>query len=147
MTASTWFRIGAILGFLAVSAGAFGAHWLEGRLKDPAFVGSSEGRVSPDRRLAVFHTGVTYHMSHALALVALGLLLARAPESVGIAATVAGWSFLLGVALFSGSLYAMALTGHRWLGAITPIGGVGFLVGWACLVLAAWPSKAAMPDL
>lgn len=138
MTAATWFRIGAILGFLAVTAGSFGAHWLEGRLKDPAFVGSSEGKVTPQRRMEVFRTGVDYHMPHALALVALGLLLAYRPEAAGTATTVAGWAFLIGVVLFSGSLYALGVTGIARLGIITPFGGVAFLIGWLALAMAPW---------
>lgn len=143
MTAMTWFRIGAILAFLAVAAGTFGAHWLENWI-EPATASSSEDLVKPERRHAVFQTGVTYHMTHALALLALGLLLAHNPSSAGNAATVAGWAFLIGVILFSGSLYTIALTGIGKFGMITPFGGLGFLVGWVALAVAAWPAKAAM---
>jgi uncharacterized membrane protein YgdD (TMEM256/DUF423 family) len=145
MSPSTWFRIGAILGFLSVAAGAFGAHGLEQMFKAPGSVESpSDTKASPERRLEVFQTGAQYHMYHALALVALGLLLAHSPSAPGLAASVAGWSFLLGIALFSGSLYALGLTGLRWLGAITPFGGVAFLVGWVALALAAGSRGGAM---
>ena len=84
--------------------------------------------------LAVFETGVRYQMYHALALLALGAL---APGIAGRLATVAGWSFTAGIVLFSGSLYLLALTDVRVLGAITPLGGVAFLIGWGCLAYAA----------
>lgn len=117
MSGATWLRLGAILGGLAVAGGAFAAHGLEKQLDE--------------RGLALFETAARYQMYHALALVAVGLL-AGAGRS-GRASDVAGWCFLLGVLLFSGSLYALALSGVRGLGAITPIGGVLFLVGWAAL--------------
>ena len=116
----TFAVLGALSGFVGVAAGAFGAHALRDRL-------------SPDL-LAVFHTGAQYQMYHALALVAAGWAAARWP---GGAASAAGWLFLAGTLLFSGSLYALALTGVRALGAVTPIGGVAFLAGWACLAWAA----------
>lgn len=116
-----WLRIGAISGFLAVAAGAFGAHGLEGKLEP--------------RRLANFGTAATYQMYHALALLAVGLLAASGRP--GWAVSVAGWGFLVGTLVFSGSLYALALSGERWLGMITPIGGLAFLVGWAALAVAA----------
>ena len=84
--------------------------------------------------LAVFETGVRYQMYHALALVVLGAL---APSVGGRLATLAGWSFTAGILLFSGSLYLLALTDVRILGAVTPLGGVAFLIGWACLAYAA----------
>ncbi len=146
MNASTWFRLGALLGFAAVAAGSFGAHWLEGRLKDPAFLGASPERlVTPERRLAVFDTGVQYHGVHALAVVAVALAIGLAgaqgrPAPVGL--NLAGWAFVLGIALFSGSLYAMGVTGIRWLGAITPLGGVAFLIGWLAL---AWAGLGQHP--
>src|SRR5437764_368059 len=117
-----WLRIGAISGAIAVAAGAFGAHGLRGKLDA--------------RALEVFETAVRYQMYHALALVVVGLLAAGRP---GLSATLAGWMFLLGTVLFSGSLYGLALGGPRWLVFITPVGGVGFLVGWVALVLAAAP--------
>jgi uncharacterized membrane protein YgdD (TMEM256/DUF423 family) len=112
--------IGALMGFLGVALGAFGAHGLRTRL-------------GPEM-LAVFETGVRYQMYHALALLALGAL---TPSIAGRLATAAGWSFTAGIVLFSGSLYLLALTDVRILGAITPLGGVAFLIGWACLAYAA----------
>ncbi len=118
MTSKLWLALGASYGFLAVALGAFGAHALKARL-------------TPDL-LAVWKTGVEYHFYHALALLAVGLL-ARQLQPSG-ALTAAGVCFALGVLVFSGSLYALALSGVRVLGAVTPFGGLLFLVGWACLV-------------
>jgi uncharacterized membrane protein YgdD (TMEM256/DUF423 family) len=112
--------VGSLAGFLAVALGAFGAHGLRARL-------------APEM-LAVFETGVRYHMYHALALVATALLAERMGGSL---VTWAGWSFVAGIVLFSGSLYMLALTGITVLGAITPLGGLAFLAGWACLAFAA----------
>ncbi|MCP3060461.1 Uncharacterized membrane protein YgdD, TMEM256/DUF423 family [Myxococcus fulvus] len=118
-----WLVLGAVNAFLSVAAGAFGAHGLKSRL-------------SPDL-LVIFETGARYHMYHALGLIAVGLLgtLRPAPLLNG-----AGWAMLVGILLFSGSLYALALSGVRALGAITPLGGLGFLAGWALLAVAAWRS-------
>lgn len=119
-----WVRAGAVMGFLAVALGAFGAHGLRLRLEG---LGTA----------STYQTAVEYHMAHALALIAVGAL------SVGLGRTVTaliGWSFLAGIVIFSGSLYVLALTGMKWLGAVTPIGGVAFLVGWAALALYAAPS-------
>ena len=113
--------IGALMGFVGVGLGAFGAHALKGRL-------------SPEM-LAVFETGVRYQMYHALALLATAALMSR---SEGRAVIVAGWSFTAGILIFSGSLYALALTGVTILGAVTPIGGLAFLIGWAALTVAAF---------
>lgn len=113
--------VGALMGCVGVGLGAFGAHGLRGRL-------------SPEM-LVVFETGVRYHMYHALALLATAALMTRV-ETRGM--VVAGWSFVAGIFIFSGSLYALALTGVTALGAITPIGGVAFLVGWIALALAAF---------
>lgn len=115
-----WLALGAVNALLAVAAGAFGAHGLKARL-------------GPDL-LAIFETGARYHMYHALGLLAVGLLALHRPSG---ALGAAGWSLLAGIVIFSGSLYALALTGARGLGAITPIGGVAFLVGWALLAVAA----------
>lgn len=115
-----WIVFGSVSGLVSVAAGAFGAHGLKKRLAADLLI--------------TFETGARYEMFHALALVAVGLLMLRAPSTAG---TVAGWSFLVGTVLFSGSLYVLALTGTRWLGAITPLGGVAFLVGWAALAVAA----------
>jgi uncharacterized membrane protein YgdD (TMEM256/DUF423 family) len=117
----TFMFIGALMGCVGVGLGAFGAHGLKGRL-------------SPEM-LAVFETGVRYHMYHALALLATAALMARAETR---AMVVAGWSFVAGIFIFSGSLYALALTGVTMLGAITPIGGVAFLIGWIALAVAAF---------
>jgi uncharacterized membrane protein YgdD (TMEM256/DUF423 family) len=116
----TFLLIGTVFGFLAVGLGAFGAHGLRGRL-------------SPEM-LAVFETGVRYHMYHALALILTSLLMARMGGWLVIAA---GWCFVAGIVLFSGSLYALAVSGVTVLGAITPFGGLALLAGWACLAIAA----------
>jgi len=108
--------LGALSAFLAVAAGAFGAHALRARL-------------SPDL-LAVFETAARYQMYHALGLLAVAWMVTRWP---GPWPARAGWLFVAGTVLFSGSLYALALTGVRWLGAITPLGGAAFLAGWLCL--------------
>ncbi len=119
--ARLWFVAGAISGFLGVAVGAFGAHGLKSRV--------------PADLLAVFETGVRYHLVHALALLAVAWAAERWP---GTATGVAGVLFLAGIVVFSGSLYLLVLTGQRWLGAITPIGGVCFLAGWLALAWAAW---------
>ncbi len=116
----TFVLAGAVAGLVGVGFGAFGAHGLRERL-------------SPDM-LAVFETGVRYHMYHALALLLTAALVPRLP---GKAVVAAGWLFVSGIVLFSGSLYLLAVTGVRVLGAITPLGGVAFLAGWASLALAA----------
>jgi len=114
------FGIGAILGFLGVAAGAFGAHAIR-------------QRVSPER-LDNWKTAADYQLWHALATIAAAVITVRWESG---AAAAAGWCFIAGVFVFSGSLYALALTDRRTLGAITPIGGVLFLAGWALLVVAA----------
>jgi uncharacterized membrane protein YgdD (TMEM256/DUF423 family) len=120
MTSAGWLTIGAGAAGLGVVLGAFGAHGLK-------------ARVTPDL-LAIFETGVRYHMYHALGLLAVAWASDR--WSGGVTAT-AGWLFVLGIVIFSGSLYAMTFTGARWLGAITPLGGLAFIAGWVCLALAA----------
>jgi uncharacterized membrane protein YgdD (TMEM256/DUF423 family) len=117
-----FFILATILGGLGVALGAFGAH----ALRDI---------VSPSL-LVTFETGVRYQMYHAFALFGVVVALSRWPGSS--LAIWAGWLFVAGVVIFSGSLYALALSGQRWLGAITPIGGVAFISGWICLLLAAW---------
>jgi uncharacterized membrane protein YgdD (TMEM256/DUF423 family) len=117
-----WLQAGAAWGFLGVALGAFGAHGLKDRLNE---LGQTTN----------FHTAAQYHMYCAFALVAVGLLVLSGRSSS--AAAVAGWSFLLGSLIFSGSLYLLAVTGVKWLGAITPIGGVAMLVGWVALAVAA----------
>jgi uncharacterized membrane protein YgdD (TMEM256/DUF423 family) len=109
--------IAAILGFLGVAFGAFGAHGLR-------------DRVSP-AMLDVFETGVRYQMYHVFALVAVAGAIAHFGRARLL--VIAGWSFVAGVVIFSGSLYALTLTGTGMFGAVTPIGGVGLLLGWACL--------------
>jgi uncharacterized membrane protein YgdD (TMEM256/DUF423 family) len=112
--------LGAAMSGLAVAAGAFGAHALRARL-------------TPGD-LLVFETAARYQMYHGLALIAAGLVADRWP---GPLASTAGWLFLAGIVLFSGSLYALTLSGMRGLGAITPLGGLCFLAGWACLAVGA----------
>src|SRR5690242_9217645 len=106
----TFFALGAALAGIAVAAGAFGAHGLRGRLDADM--------------LAVFETAARYQMYHALGLLAVAWATARWPDG---GAVLAGWLFVAGVAIFCGSLYALSLSGVRWLGAITPIGGLCFL--------------------
>ena len=113
----TFFVLGAVSGFLAVAIGAFAAHGLKGKLPPDLF--------------DVFEVGARYHMYHALALIAVAWATTRWPDS---SAVLAGWCFVAGIVVFSGSLYVLALTGVRWLGAITPLGGLAFLAGWALLV-------------
>ena len=117
----TWFVCGSALAFFSTAFGAFGAHSLRGRLTADA--------------LAVFETGVRYQMYHALALFAVAY---AAQRWGGSFVTASGWLFVAGIVLFSGSLYVLSITGIRVLGAVTPFGGVCFLGGWACLVVAAW---------
>ena len=112
-------RLGAVAGFIGVALGAFGAHGLRARL-------------SADH-LAVFETGVRYQLVHALALVLVGVLIGRRPARL---TNAAGWCFTLGIVLFSGSLYVLSLTGTTAVGVVTPVGGLCFLAGWACLALA-----------
>jgi uncharacterized membrane protein YgdD (TMEM256/DUF423 family) len=112
-----WVRLGAGLMFLAVALGAFGAHALKARL-------------TPEM-LAIFETGVRYQVYHALALFVVAFVSTLSP---GRAVQTAGWCFVLGILFFSGSLYALALSGVRRWGAVTPIGGVFFLAGWLRLI-------------
>ena len=109
--------LASINGFLVVAIGAFGAHGLESLLDSAA--------------LATYKTGVDYHMFHTLALFGCGLLAVNHPDSVQL--KFAARLFLLGIIFFAGSLYLLSVTSISWLGAITPIGGVGFLGGWTCL--------------
>ncbi|MES0874859.1 DUF423 domain-containing protein [Sinimarinibacterium thermocellulolyticum] len=119
MMPATWLAVGAVYGFFGVALGAFGAHALKGRL-------------SPEL-LAVWKTAVEYQMYHALALLGVGLLLRQLVASAPL--QWAGTCFALGVLLFSGSLYALCLSGLRMLGAVTPFGGVLLLAGWGLLLL------------
>lgn len=140
--AMKWFVLGAVLAGLSVAAGAFAAHGLEGVFakKYGAETRKVAGRemLRSEKYLHDFKTGAEYQMYHSLALLAVGLLIARKPSA---AANVAGWSFLVGIALFSGSLYVLTITGESKLGMITPFGGVAFLVGWAALAMAAMKSE------
>jgi|TARA_B100001146_G_scaffold91348_1_gene80926 uncharacterized membrane protein YgdD (TMEM256/DUF423 family) len=113
-----WFATGSVLCGLGVILGAFGAHGLRARL-------------SPEM-LVVFETGVRYHLIHALGLLAVAWAASRWPGSY---ASIAGYLFVAGIFIFSGSLYVLAITGIRWLGAITPIGGVCLIVGWGLLAV------------
>jgi uncharacterized membrane protein YgdD (TMEM256/DUF423 family) len=120
-TARLLLLLGSVNGGLAVILGAFGAHALRARL-DPAM-------------MEVYHTGSQYHFYHALALVALAALATRLPDSDAL--RWSGWLMTIGIVLFSGSLYLLAVTGIRWLGAVTPLGGLAFIAAWGALALAA----------
>ncbi len=114
MKSVCWIQIGAVSAFISVATGAFGAHGLAEKLTPKA--------------LAVWHTAAQYQMYHALALIGVGLWAAQNPN---FSAGIPGWAFTIGTVLFSFSLYALALTDIKILGAITPLGGLGFLLGWA----------------
>lgn len=125
MTADRWLTVvGAVSAFLGVAAGAFGAHALRARL-------------SADL-LEIFETAARYQMYHALAI----FVAVYAHGRWGGGALAAGWLFATGTVIFSGSLYALALTGVRWLGAVTPVGGVCFLAGWALLAWSAFGGRS-----
>jgi uncharacterized membrane protein YgdD (TMEM256/DUF423 family) len=115
-----WFATGAIAAGVGVGLGAFGAHGLKSKLTL--------------EMLAVFETGVRYQMYHALALLAVGWAASRFEHPL---INVAGWAFVVGILIFSGSLYVLSIAGIRWLGAITPIGGLAFIVGWVALAAGA----------
>ena len=120
--AKLFISLGALCGMLAVIFGAFGAHALKARLDDYA--------------MGVFETAVQYHFYHALALLAVGVIALHQPHTALLKSS--GWLFLLGIVIFSGSLYLLSLTGLKWLGAITPLGGLAFIAGWACLATVGW---------
>lgn len=115
--------IASILAALSVAGGAFASHALKTKISD--------------RALEIFETGTRYQMYHALALLLVALLLTQIDSPSPKTLIASGISFILGIIIFSGSLYALSLSGIKWLGAITPIGGVAFLIGWACLTIAA----------
>ena len=119
-SAKLFLAAGGLAAPLAVALGAFGAHALKSRL--------------PAEMLAVWHTGVEYHIYHALGLLAVGLVATQLPDSAFL--KWSGWLMLAGIVLFSGSLYALALSGVRSLGAITPVGGAAFLAAWGLFVFA-----------
>jgi uncharacterized membrane protein YgdD (TMEM256/DUF423 family) len=116
-----FFSLGALSALVAVAAGAFGAHVLQDRL-------SSE-------MLTTFQTAARYQIYHAVALLATAWAVTRWP---GLAVTAAGWLFIVGTVLFSGSLYLLTFTGIRWLGTMAPLGGGAFIAGWLCLTWGAW---------
>jgi uncharacterized membrane protein YgdD (TMEM256/DUF423 family) len=116
-----FFAVGCLSALVAVALGAFGAHGLRGRLV-------------PDMLMS-FEIGVRYQMYHALGLVAVGLALSRWPSS---AVALAGWLFIAGTVVFCGTLYLLAVSGQRWLGAVTPVGGAAFIAGWLVLAWAVW---------
>lgn len=126
-----WLVSGSLLGLLGVAAGSFGAHGLKSLLE-------------ANGQAANWETGVRYCLFHALAIVAVGLATAL-PQTAGVRGllSAAGWSFLVGTAIFSGCLAALAVTSIKILGAIVPIGGVLLLAGWACLAVAGWNCPAA----
>ncbi len=113
----SWISISGVIGFLGVALGAFGAHGLKGRV--------------PENLLAVWHTGVLYHLVHAVALLALALYGRATAAAIGVPATL----LVAGIVLFSGSLYAMTLTGITKLGIITPFGGLCFLAAWVMVAV------------
>jgi uncharacterized membrane protein YgdD (TMEM256/DUF423 family) len=119
-----FFGLGALSAGLAVALGAFAAHGLRSRISVEA--------------LQTFETGARYHVYHALALLAVAWAAARWP---GTAVNAAGWLFVVGTVLFSGSLYVLAVTGVRALGAITPFGGLAFILGWLALAWVAWTAR------
>jgi len=118
--------IAAISGGLSVAAGAFSSHALREKLSEQS--------------LSIFETGARYQMYHAITLLLVALLLSQKqfPQPTLVAA---GWAFIAGIAVFSGSLYALSLTGVKVLGAVAPLGGAAFMVGWGCLAIAAFGSK------
>jgi uncharacterized membrane protein YgdD (TMEM256/DUF423 family) len=119
----TFLVLGAVSGFLAVALGAFGAHLLR-------------DRIAPEL-MHIYETAQRQHILHVAALLAVAWASTRWP---GPAATAAGWLFVIGTLLFSGSLYVLAITGQRWLGAITPFGGLALLLGWLALAWRVWSS-------
>ena len=125
-----WLAIAAINGFLAVAAGAFGAHALTGTLDADA--------------MNAFDVGVRYQMYHALALLAVASVCHTRPSR---AIRAAGICMLIGIVLFTGSLYGLTLLNWRWLGPVTPIGGVFLLIGWLLLAVSAWPHDPSTGDI
>jgi len=120
--AKLFITLASLSAMLAVVFGAFGAHALKHRLDAYA--------------LGVFETAVQYHFYHSLALLAVGVIALSQPQTALL--KTSGWMFFLGILVFSGSLYLLSISGVRWLGAITPLGGLAFIGGWACLAAAGW---------
>ena len=122
MNANLTIQMAAISGFLAVAFGAFGAHGLKDKLSSDM--------------LAVYRTAVEYQFYHTMALLLVGILIQQAGKTTAL--TISANAFIFGIAVFSGSLYILSISGVRWLGAITPIGGVAFLIGWLALAYASY---------
>lgn len=124
--AQVFVSLAAVLGGLSVAAGAFAAHGLRGQISE--------------RSLEIFDTAARYQMYHALALLVIALLISRTPSPQPIL-LASGWLFIIGIGIFSGSLYALSVTGWNKLGAITPLGGVALIIGWGILAVAGWGLK------
>jgi uncharacterized membrane protein YgdD (TMEM256/DUF423 family) len=120
--AKLFITLASLSGMLAVMLGAFGAHGLRGRFDDYA--------------MGIFETAVQYHFYHSLALLAVGVIALTQPQTAMLKSS--GWLFVIGIAIFSGSLYLLSVTGIKWLGAITPLGGLAFIAGWGCLAATGW---------
>jgi uncharacterized membrane protein YgdD (TMEM256/DUF423 family) len=120
--AKLFITLASLSGMLAVVFGAFGAHALKGKLDDQA--------------LKVFETAVQYHFYHTVALLVVGVIALNQPQTMLLKSS--GWLFVIGILVFSGSLYLLSLTGVRWLGAVTPLGGLALIAGWACLAATGW---------
>lgn len=120
--AKLFITLASLSGMFAVIFGAFGAHALKGKLDDQA--------------IKIFETAVQYHFYHSFALLMVGVIALSQPQTVLLKSS--GWLFVVGILVFSGSLYLLSLTGVRWLGAITPLGGLTLIAGWACLAATSW---------
>ncbi len=133
MSGEHWVRVGAILGAIAVTVGAFGAHGLKPSADELRALSDAD-REATVRRLENFETGVRYHAYHALAIFGLGVFLTKAPRG-GRVLDAAGWLFVAGVALFSGSLYGIGVGGPKALGMVAPLGGLALIAGWITLAV------------
>jgi uncharacterized membrane protein YgdD (TMEM256/DUF423 family) len=123
-----WVFVGAVFGGLGVILGAFGAHALKDSLTE--------------RSLQIYQTASHYQFIHALALILLGIWASSQPSEAATLSAAAGWLFTMGILLFSGSLYALAITDIKILGAVTPLGGLSFIAGWVCFAIAAWKTRS-----